>query len=188
MPSPTGRLTHSVSSTGSSIAFPCLFDERMPPANSRSLRILPSTSASSLLRKPCVFSCVSSPMTKYASCWRAHGPQKATPRISTSALRGQGFPVLLRTWQWPGFAIASVKETAIRKALDRFFEDVARAEGGNLLGRDLHLLAGLGIPALPSLTLLDGELPEACDLDLLTALSVSVTTRSRASKCLISYR
>src|ERR671920_2265046 len=57
-----------------------------------------------------------------------------------------------------------------RKSLDRLFEGVARAEGGNLLGRDLHLLAGLGIPALPSLTLPHGELPEACDLDLLASL------------------
>src|SRR5215207_6875434 len=65
---------------------------------------------------------------------------------------------------------ASVKETPIREALDRLFEGVARAEGGNLLGRDLHLLAGLGIPALPSLTLPHGELPEACDLDLLASL------------------
>src|SRR5215212_330985 len=136
----------------------------------RSRRILSSASASSLLRKPCVFSCVSSPMTKYASCWRAHGPQKATPRISTSARRGQGFPVLLCTLQWPGFAIASVKETPIRKTLDRFFEDVARAEGGNLLGRDLHLLSGLGVPALPGLALPHGELPEARDLDLLASL------------------
>jgi transposase len=107
-------------------------------------------------------------MTKYASCWRAHGPQKATPRISTSALRGQGFPVLLCTWQWPGFAIASVKETPIRKTLDRFFEDVARAEGGNLLGRDLHLLAGLGVSSLPCLALPHGELPEARDLEVST--------------------
>ena len=30
---------------------------------------------------------------KYASCLRAHGPQKATPKISTSALRGQGLSV-----------------------------------------------------------------------------------------------
>src|SRR5918995_4214206 len=56
-----------------------------------------------------------------------------------------------------------------RLALDRLFEGVARAEGGNLLGRDLHLLAGLGIPAFPGLTLLDRELPEACDLDLLAS-------------------
>src|ERR671917_2063028 len=57
-----------------------------------------------------------------------------------------------------------------RKSLDRLFEGVARAEGGNLLGRDLHFLAGLGIPALPSLTLPNGELPEASDLDLLASL------------------
>ena len=55
-------------------------------------------------------SCVSSPMEKYASCWRAHGPQKATPRISTSALRGQGLSVQMRTWQGPCFVAASVKE------------------------------------------------------------------------------
>src|SRR5918994_7739202 len=57
-----------------------------------------------------------------------------------------------------------------RLALDRLFEGVARAEGGNLPGRDPHLLAGLGVPALPGLALLDGELSEACDLDLLASL------------------
>src|SRR5918993_603724 len=62
------------------------------------------------------------------------------------------------------------RKLLVRKLLDRFFEGVARAEGRNLLGRDLHLLAGLGVPALPGLTLLDGELPEACDLDLLASL------------------
>src|SRR5688572_33137978 len=61
-------------------------------------------------------------------------------------------------------------ETPVLKLLDRLFEDVARAEGGDLLGRDLHLLAGLGIPALPGLALLNGELPEARDLDLLASL------------------
>src|SRR5215204_5032374 len=88
--------------------------------------------------------------------------------ISTSSVRGQELSVLLRTWQASCFA--SMKGTSIREALDRLFEGVARAEGGNLLGRDLHLLAGLGIPALPSLTLPHGELPEACDLDLLASL------------------
>src|SRR5688572_26400593 len=98
-------------------------------------------------------------MAKYACCSRAHGPQKATPRISTSARRGQGLSVLLRTWQRPGFVVASVKNTSVRKLLDGFLQGVARPEGGNLLGRDLHLLAGLGVPALPGLTLLNGELP-----------------------------
>src|SRR5829696_1663156 len=54
--------------------------------------------------------------------------------------------------------------------LDRLFESVARAEGRYLLGRNLHLLAGLGIPALPGLALPNGELPEAGDLDLLASL------------------
>src|SRR5215207_3674414 len=57
-----------------------------------------------------------------------------------------------------------------RKSLDRLLEGVARAEGGNLLGRDLHLLPGLGVSALPGLALLDGELTEARDLDLLAGL------------------
>src|SRR5215212_2715996 len=57
-----------------------------------------------------------------------------------------------------------------RKSLDRLLEGVARAEGGNLLGRDLHLLPGLGVSVLPGLALLDGELPEARDLDLLAGL------------------
>src|SRR5215211_5410223 len=50
------------------------------------------------------------------------------------------------------------------------FKNVASAEGRNLLGRDLHLLAGLRIPALPGLALFDGELPEARDLYLLAGL------------------
>src|SRR5215210_501772 len=109
-------------------------------------------------------------MAKSASCWRAQGPQKATPRISTSAVRGQGLSVLLRTWQGSAFVIASLKETPALELLNRLFEGVARTEGGNLLGRDLHLLAGLGVSALPGLSLLDGELPEASDLDLLAGL------------------
>src|ERR687898_175835 len=62
------------------------------------------------------------------------------------------------------------RKPRVRNALDRFFEDVARAEGRNLLGCDLHLLTSLRVPALPGLTLLNGELPEACDLDLLATL------------------
>src|SRR5215203_1305043 len=57
-----------------------------------------------------------------------------------------------------------------RKPLDRLLEGVACAEGGDLLGRDLHLLAHLGIPALPGLTLPIGELPEARYLYLLASL------------------
>src|SRR5215204_6625179 len=133
----------------------------------RSRRILSSASTSGPLRRSRAFSCcISSPMAKYASCLRAQGPQKATPRISTSARRGQGLSVLLRTWQGPGF-VTLVKEPSVPQLLDRLFEGVARTEGGNLLGRDLHLLPGLGIPALPGLTLPHGELPEARDLDLL---------------------
>src|SRR5215207_6183532 len=139
------------------------------PARSR--RIIFNASASALPRRTCVFSsCVSSPMAKYASCWRAHSPQKGTPRISTSARRGQGLSVLLRTWQGLGLVFASVKEPSVPQLLDRFFEGIARAEGGYLLGRDLHLLAGLGVSALPGLALLDGELAEARDLDLLASL------------------
>src|SRR5215207_2951477 len=133
-------------------------------------RFLSSTSASVLLRRSRASSCVSSPMAKYASCWRARGPQKATPRISTSARRRQGLSVLLRTWQVPDFVVSSGKRTLVRTLLDRLLEGVARAEGGYLLGRDLHLLAGLGVSALPGLALLDGELAEACDLDLLASL------------------
>ena len=47
-------------------------------------------------------------MAKYASCSRAHGPQKATPRISAAARRGQGLSVLLRTWHCGGI-VAPVK-------------------------------------------------------------------------------
>ena len=118
-------------------------------------------------------------MAKYAFCSRAHGPQKATPLISTTAGWGQGPPVLLRTWQGAGTA-ASVKrapshgtaalQTPVRRPLDGPLEGVARAEGRDLLGRDLHLLAGLGVPALPGLALAHGELPEAHDPDLFSAL------------------
>src|SRR5829696_1767032 len=76
----------------------------------------------------------------------------------------------MRTWQDPGLVIASGKRTLVRNLLDRLLEGVARAEGGDLLGRDLHLLAGLGVSALPGLALLDGELPEARYLDLLASL------------------
>src|SRR5215207_2461704 len=61
-------------------------------------------------------------------------------------------------------------EPLVRNLLDRLLEGIARAEGGDLLGRDLHLLAGLGVSALPGLALLDGELPEARYLDLLAGL------------------
>src|SRR5919112_4318469 len=108
-------------------------------------------------------------MAKYASCLRAHASQKSILRISTSARREQGLSVLLRTWQGPGFVVASVKEAPVRNVLDRLLKSVACAEGGNLLGRDLHLLAGLRVPAPPGLTLLDGELPEARDLNLLAS-------------------
>src|SRR5918992_3014350 len=75
----------------------------------------------------------------------------------------------MRTWQRPGF-VTSVKELSVPQLLYRFLEGVARAEGRNLLGRDLHLLAGLGVPAFPGLALPNGELPEARDLDLLASL------------------
>src|SRR5919107_6169871 len=76
----------------------------------------------------------------------------------------------MRTWQGPGLVIASGKRIPCTNLLDRFLEGVARAEGGNPRSRNLHLLAGLGIPALPGLALPNGELPEACDLDLLAGL------------------
>src|SRR5918995_2849543 len=119
-------------------------------------RFLSSTTASGLLQRSRSSSCVSSPMAKYTSCLRAHGPQNATPRISTSARRRQGLSVLLRTWQVPGF-VTSVNEPSVPQLLDRLLEGVARAEGGNPPGRDPHLLAGLGVPALPGLALLNGE-------------------------------
>src|SRR5918997_1903891 len=75
----------------------------------------------------------------------------------------------MRTWQDPGF-VTSVNELSVPQLLDRLLEGVARAEGGNLLGGDLHLLTSLRIPALPGLTLPHGELPEARDLDLLASL------------------
>src|SRR5919199_3867569 len=78
-----------------------------PPARSRRSRF--STSTNSLLPEPCVLSCVSSPMAKYASCSRAHGSQKATPLISTTAWRWQGLSVLLRTSHKTA-SFASVKE------------------------------------------------------------------------------
>ena len=41
------------------------------------------------------------------------GPQKATPRISTTARRGQGLSALIRTWQNLGFVVAPLKKTPI---------------------------------------------------------------------------
>src|SRR5918993_5025312 len=74
----------------------------------------------------------------------------------------------------PGKVVASSsprsRKYPVRRLLDCLFEGVARAEGRDLLGRDLHLLAGLGVSALSCLALLDGELPEAGDLDLLAGL------------------
>src|SRR5215210_81760 len=61
------------------------------------------------------------------------------------------------------------RKSPVCQPLDCLFEGVAGAEGGNLLGRDLHLLAGLRVPALSSLTLPHGKLPEACDLNLLAS-------------------
>src|ERR687890_237683 len=75
----------------------------------------------------------------------------------------------MRTWQDPGF-VTSVNELSVPQLLDRLLEGVACAEGRNLLGGDLHLLTSLRVPTLPGLTLLNGELPEACDLDLLATL------------------
>src|SRR5918995_6591858 len=76
----------------------------------------------------------------------------------------------MRTWQGPGLVIASGKRIPCTNLLDRFLKGVARAEGGNPRSRDLYLLAGLGIPAFPGLTLPNRELPEARDLYLLARL------------------
>src|SRR5215210_6671662 len=95
-------------------------------------RILFSASASALPQGPSDSSCVSSPMAKYSSCSLAHGPQKATPRISSSARRGQGLAVLLRTWHATGIGALLNKPPSyeVRRLLDRLFEGAARAEGG----------------------------------------------------------
>ena len=88
-----------------------------PPARSR--LILSSASASALLLRPCVSSCVSSPMAKYASCSRAHAPQKAMPRIFTTARWGHGLSVLLRTWHCTGI-VASVKKTSFLQMIAHY--------------------------------------------------------------------
>jgi hypothetical protein len=75
----------------------------------------------------------------------------------------------MRTWQRPGFVTASVKEPSAPLLLDCLLEGVVRAEGGDLLGRDVHLLAGLGVSAFPGLALPNGELPEARYPDLPSA-------------------
>src|SRR5215218_9134301 len=58
----------------------------------------------------------------------------------------------------------------VRNLLDRLLKSVACAEGGNSRSPDLQFLSRLGVPSLPGLALLDGELPEARDLDLLAGL------------------
>src|SRR5215204_4380415 len=83
----------------------------VPYTPARSHRIIFRAAASGLLRRSRSSSCVSSPMAKYASCSRAHGPQKATPRISTTARRWQGLSVLLRTSHGTNI-FASLKETS----------------------------------------------------------------------------
>src|SRR5829696_4566130 len=139
----------------------------LPPLRSR--RIPSSASASASLRKSCASSLVSSPMAKYASCSRAHGPQNATPRIlhlrTTRARASRLVAYLARCRLCP-----LGQERPLLMLLDRLLEGVARAEGGNLLGRDLHILAGLRISPFPGPTLLNGELAEARDLDLLAGL------------------
>src|ERR671921_2154986 len=83
---------------------------------------------------------------------------------------GKDSPCKFAPGRVPASSSPRSRKSPVCQPLDCLFEGVARAEGGNLLGRDLHLLAGLGIPALPGLALPDGELPEARDLDLLAAL------------------
>src|SRR5919112_4880097 len=83
---------------------------------------------------------------------------------------GKDSPCKFAPGRVPASSSPRSRKSPVCQPLDCLFEGVARAEGGNLLGRDLHLLAGLGIPALPGLTLLDGELPEARYLDLLAGL------------------
>src|SRR5215204_4657242 len=54
--------------------------------------------------------------------------------------------------------------------LNGLLEGLARLEGRNLGGRDLHLLPALRISALPGLLLSNVELPKARNLDLLARL------------------
>src|SRR5215212_7035608 len=63
-----------------------------------------------------------------------------------------------------------MSRTLVRGLLDRLFKGIARVESRDLGGRDLHLLTGLGVSALPGLALPHGELPEARDPDLFAAL------------------
>src|SRR5829696_5799010 len=83
---------------------------------------------------------------------------------------GKDSPCKFAPGRVPASSSPRSRKSPVCQPLDCLFEGVARAEGGNLLGRDLHLLAGLGIPALPGLALPNRELPEACDLDLLAGL------------------
>src|SRR5215208_4044034 len=83
---------------------------------------------------------------------------------------GKGSPFCFAPGKIPALSSPRSKEHPARGLLDRFLEGVARAEGGDLLSRDLHSLPGLGVRALPGLSLFDGELPEARDLDFLAGL------------------
>src|ERR671917_1236672 len=56
---------------------------------------------------------------------------------------------------------------ANRELLDGLLEGLARSEGWNLAGPNLHRLPGLGVLALPGLLIPDVELAEARDLNLL---------------------
>jgi hypothetical protein len=84
----------------------------------------------------------------------------------------------------PASSLPRPKKICVPKLLDGLLEGVARAEGRNPRSCNLHLLACLEIPSLPGSALPHGDLPKPAILTSSVSLSVSVTTRSKASKCL----
>jgi hypothetical protein len=85
---------------------------------------------------------VSSPIVKYASCSRAHGTQKGTPRIFTEAGCPHDLSVPLRTWQDTGFISSFMRPS--------FFLSYST---GSLTRTTLTYMYVLGAPRL---------LPERC--------------------------
>src|SRR5215207_1545089 len=71
--------------------------------------------------------------------------------------------------------------------LDGLLEGLARPEGRNHPGGDLHLLPGLGVLTLPGLLIPDVELAEARNLDLLACLECSRYGRREGLQVLLGF-
>src|SRR5918998_2269574 len=85
------------------------------------------------------------------------------------------------------FASRHLGEQPSAPLLDRLLQGLARPEGRNRGGRDLHLLPALRISALPGLLLSHVELPEARQLDLLARLERFRYDRRESLQVFLSF-